>query len=304
MNGYVPWNSQSLSSWSRKYARGKFVDLDGRSTHYVHRGEGKPLILIHGFNMDLNTWNDNIEALGNDNSVYALDLWGLGFSAREAVDPSYAFYTEQLLQFMDALGIQKATLVGHSMGGGTAICFAVQYPERVDKLVLVDSTGIPNPLPLRSKFFTLPGVGEFLLSINSDYFRRKNLKDIWFHETDRLTDATFADLARFQKVEGTSEVLLQILRLDFFHTLRDEIEQLGRLDIPILIVWGRHDASIPFEIGKEMHDILEGSIFEVIDNGGHMPNWDSPAQFNQLVQNFAAEPSAYDRTQFESSKIS
>jgi pimeloyl-ACP methyl ester carboxylesterase len=89
-------------------------------------------------------------------------------------------------------------------------------------------------------------------------------------------------------------MLLQILRLDFFHTLSDEIDQLGRLDIPIMIVWGKHDASIPLEIGQEMHNILEGSIFEVIDNGGHMPNWDSPAQFNQIVQDFVAESSVHD----------
>lgn len=297
MNGFVAWNSQSLSKWRRKHAQGKFIDLDGRSTHYVQRGEGEPLILIHGFNMDINTWACNIEALAANHSVYAIDLWGLGYSTREPMDPGYPLYTEQLCLFMDALGIDKATLVGHSIGGGTAIYFAVQYPDRIDKLVLVDPTGIPNPLPLRSKFFTLPGVGEFLLSINNNYFRRKNLKDIWFHEKDRLTDEVFDDITQFQKVEGSSEILLQILRKDFFHTLSKEINQLSLLEIPTLIIWGRHDASIPLEIGQEMHRILEGSLFEVIDNGGHMPNWDSPDQFNQLVLAFAGEPLDIDKSQ-------
>ncbi|MGB3713724.1 MAG: alpha/beta fold hydrolase [Candidatus Promineifilaceae bacterium] len=297
MNGFVPWNSQSLSKWSQKHAQGKFIDLNGRSTHYVQRGEGEPIILIHGFNMDMNTWARNIEALASNHSVYAIDLWGLGYSTREPLDPGYPLFSEQLCLFMDALGIEKATLVGHSIGGGTAIYFAVQYPNRVDKLVLVDPTGIPNPLPLRSKFFTLPGVGEFLLSINNNYFRRKNLKDIWFHEKNRLTDEVFDDLTQFQKVEGSSEILLQILRKDFFHTLSEEINQLSLLEIPTLIIWGRHDASIPLEIGQEMHRILEGSLFEVIDNGGHMPNWDSPAQFNQMVLAFIGEPLTIDKPQ-------
>jgi pimeloyl-ACP methyl ester carboxylesterase len=296
MNGYVPWNSQSISKWSKKYAKGKFINLEGRSTHYLKKGEGDPIILIHGFNMDANTWTHNIEALAANHSVYAIDLWGLGYSTREPMDMGYPLFTEQLLQFMDALGIDKATLVGHSMGGGTAIYFSVQYPDRVDKLVLVDPTGIPNPLPLRSKFFTLPGVGEFLLGINNDYFRRKNLKDIWFHEKDRLTDKVFGDLSQFQKVEGSSEILLQILRKDFFHTLSEEINQLSLLEIPTLIIWGRHDASIPLEIGQEMHRILEGSRFEVIDNGGHMPNWDSPDQFNQVVLAFIGENEDHDRS--------
>ncbi|HET6443146.1 MAG TPA: alpha/beta fold hydrolase [candidate division Zixibacteria bacterium] len=289
MNGFVPWNSQSLSEWSRKHAHGKFVDLNGRSTHYVKRGAGEPLILIHGFNMDVNTWINNIDALAESHKVYGIDLWGLGFSARDSVDPSFELYTEQLLSFMDTLDIQKATLVGHSMGGGTAISFAVRYPERVDRLVLVDSTGIPNPLPLRSKFFTLPGVGEFLMSINNNYFRRKNLRDIWFYEKDRITDQVFDKITQFQKIEGSTEILLEILREDFFHTLSDEISQLNQLDLPILVIWGRHDASIPLEIGEEMHRLLEGSRFEVIENGDHMPNFDNPERFNRIVDDFLLE---------------
>lgn len=301
MNDFIPWNSQSLTEWRSKYAHGEFKDLGGRSTHYVQRGEGEPVILIHGFNMDLNTWTHNIDALAANNSVYAFDLWGMGYSTREQMDPGFPLYTEQLLRFMDALGIDKATLVGHSIGGGIAINFATHYPDRVEKLVLVDSTGIPNPLPLRSKFFTLPGVGEFLLSINNNYFRRKNIKDIWLHEKDRLTDEAFDELTRCQKVEGSTEILLQILRKDFFHTLSKEINQLSLLNIPTLIIWGRHDASIPVEIGEEMYHILEGSQFEVVENGGHMPSWDSPEQFNQAVLAFLDEDLANKDSQVEMS---
>lgn len=289
MKGFVPWNSQPLTEWSRKYARGKFAELNGRSTHYVVRGAGEPLILIHGFNMDVNTWIENIDALAENNKVYGIDLWGQGFSTRDSIDPGYELYVEQLLSFMDAFDIQKATLVGHSMGGGTIITFAVQYPERVERLILVDSTGIPNPLPLRSKFFTLPGVGEFLLSINNNYFRRKNLRDIWFYEKDRITDEVFDDITQFQKIEGSSEILLEILRKDFFHTLGDEIKQLSQLEIPTLIIWGRHDTSIPVKVGKEMHRRLVGSRYEVIENGGHMPNFDNPEQFNRIVREYLAE---------------
>jgi pimeloyl-ACP methyl ester carboxylesterase len=80
------------------------------------------------------------------------------------------------------------------MGSGTAIFFAVNHTNRVEKLVLVDSTGIPNPLPLRSKFFTLPGLGEFLLSINNDYFRRKNLGELWFYNRKQMTDEVWTSL--------------------------------------------------------------------------------------------------------------
>jgi pimeloyl-ACP methyl ester carboxylesterase len=286
MNDFVPWNSQSLTAWSHKYAAGEFVDLAGRSTHYLERGTGEPVILLHGFNMDANTWKNNIDALALNYKVYAIDLWGLGFSHRESIDPGYELYSEQLLRFMDEKGIHKATLVGHSMGGGTAIFFAVNHANRVEKLVLVDSTGIPNPLPLRSKFFTLPGLGEFLLSINNDYFRRKNLGELWFFDRDQMTNEVYETITQFQKIEGSSEILLKILRKDFFHTLREKIHQLDQLDVPVLIIWGEHDISIPLKIGEEMHSMLEGSRFEIIEHGGHMPNFDDPDRFNQIVGDF------------------
>jgi pimeloyl-ACP methyl ester carboxylesterase len=303
MDSYIPWNSQSLEKWSNRYARGEFIELNGRSTHYLERGDGEPVILIHGFNMDIHTWSQNINDLAEQYRVLAIDLWGQGFSTREPLDYGYALYAEQIRRFMDALDIQKVNLVGHSMGGGTAIYFAVRFPERVNSLVLVDSTGIPNPLPLRSKFFTLPGVGEFLMSINNNYFRRKNLGDIWFHDRDLLTEKVFEDLMQFHKVRGTSEVLLKILRKQFFHTLSDEIGQLDLLNIPTMVVWGRNDVSIPVGVGQEMHERISGSRFEVIENGGHMPNWESPDHFNRAVLGFLSETLTRDEYQVELAEV-
>jgi len=286
MNSFVPWNSQSLTEWSSRHATGEFVELAGRSTHYLERGVGKPIILIHGFNMDGNTWLNNIDALAENQKVYAIDLWGLGFSSRESVDPGYELYSEQILRFMDVKGIRRATLVGHSMGGGTAIFFAVNHPDRVEKLVLVDSSGIPNALPLRSKFFTLPRVGEFLLGINNNYFRKKNLRELWFFDKNRLTESVFDKISQFQKIEGTTEILMAILRKDFFHTLSDEIQELSHVDVDVMIIWGKYDLSIPLAIGEEMHRIIVGSQFEIIENGGHMPNFDNPERFDRIVREF------------------
>lgn len=289
MSEYIPWNSKPLEEWRAKHAKGKFIKLNGHSTHYVEHGEGEPIILIHGFNMDLNTWIYNIDTLAGYHKVYAIDLWGQGYSTRADLDHGYDLYVEQLLAFMDALDIPRAALVGHSMGGGTAVKFALLYPERVDQLVLVDATGIPNPLPLRSRLFVLPGIAEYLMSRNSDYIRRKNLSDIWCYDKASLTDKAFSDFTQSQKIKGSTGVLLEILRKGFFHTLEEEILRLGELDIPILIIWGRYDASIPVEIGHKMHQLLEGSRYEIIDNCGHMPNFDEPDQFNRLVLDFLEE---------------
>ena len=295
MGNSVPWNSQPLDAWSDQYAEGKFIDLAGLRTHYLERGQGDPVLLIHGFNMDSHTWVKNVDQLAAHFKVYALDLWGLGFSTREPLDYGYALFADQIRLFMDALGIDAASLVGHSMGGGTSIVFSLSHRDRVKKLVLLDSTGIPNPLPFRAKIFKLPGVAEFLLALPTDRIRRMNLTDIWIHNRELLTDSYFEKLVRFQKIRGTSEALLTILRKDFFNTLSEEIRALGELEIPTLIIWGREDRSVPLRCGQEIQRLLKGSTLEIIDDAGHLANFDRPEVFNDLVISFLSEQAAAPR---------
>jgi pimeloyl-ACP methyl ester carboxylesterase len=286
MDAFIPWDSQGIEEWRAKYAQGGFVSLDGKSTHYIEKGSGEPVILVHGFFMDLHTWMHNIDALAEHYQVFAFDLWGLGYSSRSSLDYGYDLYVSQLLSFMDVLGIQKAALIGHSLGGGTIIKFSVDYPQRVSKLVLVDAAGIPNRLPLRAKLFNLPGVGEFLMGLNSNFFRRMNLQDLWFFDNSRLTETVFEELTRFQKIEGSTKALMGLLRPEFFHTLGSEIKQLGSMDLPVLVVWGRNETNIPLEVGMKLHQILKGSSMQIIDHAGHMPNFEQPEIFNEIVLNF------------------
>ncbi len=286
MSEFIPWNSQPLDVWASKYAQGKFIDLDGRKTHYIEKGEGSPVILLHGFFYDSYLWAANIDALAENFKVYALDLWGFGYSTREPLDYDYQLYVDQVLLFMDSLGISRASLVGQSMGGGTAILFCVQYRERVNKLLLVAPAGLPNPLPLTVKFFKLPGIGEFFLGLNSNALRRKNLKDFWIHNAELLTESYFENVTRFHKIDKTTEVLLTILRKQFFYKLSDEINCLAQMEVPILLVWGREDKAVPLRCGQEMHRILKGSRLEIVDNAGHVPNFEGAEKFNQLAVDF------------------
>lgn len=286
MSEFIRWNSQPVDVWASKYAQGKFVELDGRTTHYIERGEGKPVILLHGFFYDSYLWAANVDVLAEEFKVYALDLWGFGYSTREPMNYGYQLYADQVLLFMDSLGIQCASLVGQSMGGGTAIMFCVQHRPRVNKLLLVDPAGMPNPLPLVSKFFDLPRVGELFLSLSTDAVRRKNLGDLWIHNQELLTESYFENVTRFHKIEGTTEASLAILRQKFFDTLSDEIHRLGQEDVPILIVWGREDRAVPLRCGQEMHRILKGSRLEIIDGAGHVPNYERAEMFNELAVDF------------------
>jgi len=286
MAEFIPWNSQPLDEWAKKYSTGKFIKLDGYLTHYIEKGEGEPVILIHGVFYDSYMWNKNIDALAERFKVYALDLWGCGYSTRESMDYGYPVYADQLLKFMDALNIQKASLVGQSMGGGTCILFALQHRDRVNKMILVNSTGMPNPLPLMGKIANLPKVGEFLMGLKGNFFRKMALDINFIYDKGFITDSYFKDVTRFHKIKDTTEVLLKISRKQFFGKLLDEIHRLGETDVPILIVWGRHDKSIPLERGQEMHRILMGSRLEILERAAHCPHDEQSQRFNQLAVDF------------------
>jgi len=284
MTKFIPWNSQPLDEWCRKYAPGKFINLSGHSTHYIEKGEGAPVILLHGWFHDSQMWSKNIDALAKAFKVYAVDLWGFGYSTREPVDYGYPLYADQLLQFMDALNIEQASLMGQSMGAGTSILFCTQHRKMVNKMVLVTSGGMPNPPLLMTRIACVPGIGEFLFRMGGS--RRGILKTVFIHDEKSIADGYFEDLTRFHQIKGTTEALLKSLRKNFFDKLPDEIHRLAEMDVPVLLTWGHQDKSISLDIGLRMHKILKGSRLEILDQAGHCPNYEQSEKFNQVAISF------------------
>lgn len=287
MAEFVPWNSQPLRTWAQQFARGRFVQLDRYSAHYVQRGAGEPVVLVHGCFLDSCAWDRNMDVLARRFKVHALDLWGSGYSSREPKDHGYELYADQLLGFMDALAIDRASLVGHSLGGGVCIRFAARHRDRVNSLILVAASGLPHPLPALGRIAALPRAGEALMGLSSNLPRRMALRRLWFYDGALVTDEYFENVTRFHKVEGTTEVGLRLLRDHCsLGTLLDDIRRLGELRVPALIVWGRHDRAIPLEIGHQMQAILRGSRLEVIDRAGHCPQYEQSELFNGLALDF------------------
>lgn len=286
MPQFVPWSSQPLERWAETHAAGAFIDLDGKKTHYIERGEGEPLILLHGFFYDSFLWARNIDALARRFKVYAIDLWGCGYSTREPLDYGYPLFAGQLRAFMDAKGIARASLVGQSMGAGTAIRFCVEHRERVEKLLFVSAAGMPNPLPPMAKFFNLPVIGEFFLGLKTDAIRKKALTDVFLHDAPLATDAYFEQVTRPQKILGSNESGLRMQRNAFFDTLEPDIRRLGALHVPTLLVWGRQDKAIPLARGEAMQALLPGARLEVLDPAGHVSNFEQAERFNALALAF------------------
>jgi pimeloyl-ACP methyl ester carboxylesterase len=164
----------------------------------------------------------------------------------------------------------------------------------VDKLLLVDAAGLPNPLPVMAKVFNLPGIGEFFLGLNGDAIRRAGLKDSFIHRAELLTDEYVENATRSHKIKGSTEIGMTIQRRQFFDKLSDEIDLLAPMEVPILIVWGREDKAIPLRSGQEMHRILKGSRLKILDAAGHVPNFERAEEFNQLALDFLREQGRMD----------
>jgi len=285
MGKFIPWNSQPIEEWTKKYAPGKLINLDGYQTHYLEKGKGEPVILLHGFGSDSYTWHNNINALAAKFKVYAIDLWGCGYSNREPLDYGYPLYTHQLRCFMDALRIEKASLIGQSMGGGTIMKFTAEHRNRVKSIILVCASGMPYKyLPIQH-IMALPGLGELALSLPTDIVRKLIIKRVYLYRKE-VSQEYFNGLTWSQKMKGSNEAFLKMIRLKFFHTLENEIQQLGEMGVPALIVWGRHDKSIPLRLGQEMHHILKGSKLKVFEHSSHEPHDEEPERFNRGALGF------------------
>ena len=286
MADLIPWSSQPIEKWYTEHAPGKIIELDGIRTHYIVKGCGAPVILIHGFFFDTYMWSANIDALARQFKVYAIDLWGFGYSSREPLEYGYPLYARQLRLFMDALVIPKASLIGQSMGGGTIIEFTVSNRSRVDRIVLVDAAGLPNPLPIMGKISNLPGVGEAMYALSGNFIRRFTLGNMFIYDKGTITNEFFENTTRFHKIKGSSKVMLETTRKDFFDKLESRIKQLGALNVPTLIIWGKEEKAIQLPTGRKMHKALAGSRLEIIDQAGHCPMIDQPDKFNKLVLRF------------------
>lgn len=286
MADFIGWDSQPLSQWTQKHAKGSIIELDGLQTHYIEKGEGEPLILIHGFMYHSFLWQRNIDELAKHYRVLAIDLWGLGFSTRKPLDYGYALYSKQIKLFMAHLGLERAHLAGQSMGGGTAIQFSVDNPTMVDKLILVNCAGMPNDLLMTAKFLNLPKVGEFCLGLKTNMIRGNAIRDLFLYDGKLATPEYVESVVLPQKIAGSTKAALTIQRADFFGTLLQQIEQLATLNKQILIVWGKQDKPVAVERAQKMHEILKGSQLVVLDKAGHVANFEQAEQFNQAALGF------------------
>jgi pimeloyl-ACP methyl ester carboxylesterase len=279
------------------------VSLHGDRVYFNIAGEGPAVVLIHGVAGRASQWDRVVELIGDTHTVVAPDLRGHGDSAKPRGDYSLGAHASGIRDLLVGLGIERATVVGHSLGGGIAMQFAYQFPERCERLVLVSSGGLGDEVHALLRAATLPGA-EFVLPLLA-HRRVLDVVSVVPRALGRIGLRTGPDLTEMAR--GYQSLSNAEARSAFIHTLRAVIDPTGqRINasdrlylasmMPTLIIWGCRDRIIPVEHAQPTHEGMPGSTLELFDEAGHFPHLDDPLRFARTLEAFfnASEPARLD----------
>lgn len=259
------------------------VEIFGQKIHYLEAGAASnpAVILLHGLGGDMSNWAMTIPALSGKYHVYVPDQVGFGKSDKPIANYRVGMLVEFLDVFCRKLGVQKATLVGNSLGGWTAAAFAIAHPEKVDKIVLVDAAGYASKR-WGGPELTKEALAALNPSTTEDF---KRLFGLILYNKAMLTDQ-YLEMAltnKFKRGDGytINSFIESILRGE------DLLDGKAKaIKAPTLVIWGKDDALTPLGIGKAFVEDIPGAQLVVIDNCGHVPQMEKPAEFNSAVLKF------------------
>ncbi len=279
------------------------VSLHGHRVNFNIAGQGPPVVLIHGVAGRASQWDQTVRLLAENHTVVAPDLLGHGDSAKPRGDYSLGAHASGIRDLLIGLDIERASVVGHSLGGGIAMQFAYQFPERCERLVLVSSGGLGDEVHPLLRAATLPG-SEFVLPLLA-HPRVLGVASVIPRALGRVGLRTRPDLTEMAR--GYQSLANAEARNAFIHTVRGVIDPTGQRinasdrlyltsKMPSLIVWGRHDRIIPVEHAQPAHEAMPGSRLELFDEAGHFPHLDDPFRFAHTLQAFfhETEPARLD----------
>lgn len=261
--------------------------IHGYRRAYRMAGRGPALLLVHGISDHSGTWAHVIPALAKHYTVIAPDLLGHGGSDKPRADYAAAAYACGLRDLLGVLDIDRVTVVGHSLGGGVAMQFAYQFPERCARLVLVSSGGVGRGVHPLLRLASAPGAG-FALPVLTHLPGLQTL----------LPMLDFGPDARYARERYTA-LRDRSARTAFLRTLRSVVDVRGQVvtmldrcyltrGIPTLLVWGSADRIVPAGHAKKAHAAMPGSRLEIFDGAGHFPHQTDPARFVALLDDFIA----------------
>ena len=273
----------SLADLKAKYgtAPSAFISVDGMEVHYRDEGEAKdsiPIVLIHGTGSSLHTFNDWTTQLIADHRVVRMDLPAYGltgpFPHRNYSIDNYVIF---LNHFLTSLGIKRCVLAGNSLGGGIAWNFTTEYPDMVEKLILIDASGYPSEaksVPIAFKIAQIPVIKNIFTFITPRSIAKASVQNVYADKTKvtkELVDRYFELTLR----EGNRRAFV-----DRFSASRDtsSYQKINLIEQRTLVLWGEQDKLIPLKMAHRFHNDLRNDTLVILKDVGHIPMEESPDQ--------------------------
>jgi pimeloyl-ACP methyl ester carboxylesterase len=262
----------------------RFANLEGMRVHYRDEGQGPPLVLLHGNAASLHTWDGWVTRLASHRRVIRLDMPGYGLTGA-APDHDYSVAREVRVAsaLLDQLGVARVDIAGNSFGGRVATTFALEHPDRVNKLVLVDAAGLAGQRrPATFRFAQIPILGRLLKVATPRWLIRKNLLEV-YGDPSHVDEALVDRYDRLTRAEGNRSALFDRLNGPPDPDLDG---RLAELKLPVLLVWGERDRWIPVSFGERFAAGVQGAKFIVLPGLGHVPQEEDPETTAREVDRF------------------
>jgi len=264
---------------------GNYTTLATGRVRYQDAGpkDAEVVLLVHGLIGHMHIWDRNYDALvAAGYRVVRLDLYGRGLSDRIAHNHDAQLYVSQVAGVLDHLGIvEKVNLMGLSMGGAVITRFATTFPQRVASMLWVDCYGIPTPNELLMRITRPRYLGEALIgTLGGPLLRLAPHRGVYDRTKHRDFNRWFsAPLS----IKGSKRSLLSTLRHFMLEDHATHFSTVNTMDIPKLLVWGKHDTILPLSYGENMRKLVPSARFELFEQSGHLPHFEEPELFNALA---------------------
>ena len=283
------FETKQLNDEARRSAEGSFIQLPNGVTHYelTNSDDEETVVFVHGFSVPYYIFDPTFDFLTwSGFRVLRYDLFGRGFSDRPRTRYNIDLFVNQLHDLLDALRLTRpVNLIGLSMGGPITGTFTARFPERVKSLTLIDPAGVrPVSLTPMLKAMKLPGVVEAVFGlVGSDAMVKGAAKDFYDPELVGM----FMDRYKVQmQYKGFKRAILSSIRNDMLGSFVESYKRVNGSKIPVLLFWGRNDRTVPFEYSAELRAVLPDAEFHVIEDCGHIPQYEKPDEFNPILLEF------------------
>jgi pimeloyl-ACP methyl ester carboxylesterase len=266
----------------------KFIEIDGMQVHYRDEGKGFPIVLLHGTASSLHTWDDWSKELLKTNRVIRMDLPAFGLTGpNKTADYSIKAYTSFLNDLLTKLHVEKFYLAGNSLGGNIAWNYAAEHPDKVEKLVLLDASGLPTnkPQPAIFKMAKTPFLNSLFLYVTPKFFIKKNMEEV-YADGSKITDELVTRYHKMALRVGNRQAFIDRAKTDFKLGSKANYNKLKRINTSTLLIWGAQDNWIPLDNGKRMDSILPNSKLVVLENSGHVPMEENPQESFAFLNEF------------------